>query len=515
VFINVTTTGQTPVSNFSANRTTISAGEYIQFTDLSTNSPTSWSWEYAPGGGPGGIQFSTAQNPQYAFSNNDYGNTWIITLWATNANGTAGSSKTITVLDTTPPGNVVKLMMTNHTKSSIAWGWSPPFFIHYNDIALYMTYKDGVWFQNVTTNTVNWTGLTANTSYVIGVRPVDISGNANPDIVNATGSTIAIQPVADFTASNVTPISGQNVVFTDTSTNLPTSWQWHFTSATGWSYNPTTQNVTTSFLGILSPITVSLTATNAGGTDTITRVNYINLLGLPVTPVANFTLTPSSPLIGQTVVLTDTSTNAPTTWHWYLCSSRPGMCFDYYTQNLTISFGTADSYSIALTAANTAGSNTMTKYIVILPPVPTTVPTPGPVTTATTAPYSTSEGYSPHMRDMAVTPLATVPIERLNNITEALFGGWNETNQTPQWEPIITNSVAVYTDFLGPVAFLLIFLIPFGMMWLAHGNMKLLSILGIIVGLFVNAYLPANYAAAAVICIVVAAATLVWSLFKQ
>ena len=52
------------------------------------------------------------------------------------------------------------------------------------------------------------------------------------------------------------------------------------------------------------------------------------------------------------------------------------------------------------------------------------------------------------------------------------------------------------------------------MMWLAHGNMKLLSILGIIVGLFVKAYLPANYAAAAVICIVVAAATLVWSLFK-
>ena len=119
------------------------------------------------------------------------------------------------------------------------------------------------------------------------------------------------------------------------------------------------------------------------------------------------------------------------------------------------------------------------------------------------------------MRNMAVTPLATVPIERLNNITEALFGGWNETNQTPNWEPVITNSVAVYTDFLGPVAFLLIFLIPFGMMWLAHGNMKLLSILGIIVGLFVNAYLPANYAAAAIICIVVAAATLVWSLFKQ
>ena len=73
----------------------------------------------------------------------------------------------------------------------------------------------------------------------------------------------------------------------------------------------------------------------------------------------------------------------------------------------------------------------------------------------------------------------------------------------------------VYTDYLGPIALLLVFLIPFLMMWLAHGNMKLLSILGVIVCGFVFIYLPANYQAAATICIVVSLATLVWSLFKQ
>jgi len=514
VFVNVSAATFAPVSNFTGNRTLLNTGEYVQFTDLSTNAPTNWTWSYQPDSLPGtGTVFSYAQNPQYPFTENDYGNVWTITLKTTNANGTSTFNRPnyITVRDITPPYNVTGLTMVSHTKTTILWSWTKPYYNHVNDTAKYMTYRDGVWLQNLSAATLSvlWTGLTENTAYVMGVRSVDIYDNANPYTVNATGSTIAIVPVADFTASNLHPTQTEVVTFTDTSTNAPTSWQWNFIG-TNWSYHPTTRNVSLSFNGVGEYITVELTAANEGGSNTTTRIAYIHITGIPVIPVSSFTQDILTGPIPFTVHFTDLSTNTPTTWTWNFGDGGFS-----YTKNPTHVYTVAGTYSATVQACNAGGCNTSAGTIITpYTPAPTTVPTTAPITTATTAPYSTSAGYSPHMRNMAVTPLATVPIERLNNITEALFGGWNETNQTPNWEPVITNSVAVYTDFLGPVAFLLIFLIPFGMMWLAHGNMKLLSILGIIVGLFVNAYLPANYAAAAIICIVVAAATLVWSLFK-
>ncbi|MBN1199189.1 MAG: PKD domain-containing protein [Bacteroidales bacterium] len=49
-----------PVPDFEADTTEICAGDGVNFTDLSTNNPVSWSWTF-PGGTPG---TSTAQNPQ-------------------------------------------------------------------------------------------------------------------------------------------------------------------------------------------------------------------------------------------------------------------------------------------------------------------------------------------------------------------------------------------------------------------------------------------------------------------
>jgi uncharacterized membrane protein YphA (DoxX/SURF4 family) len=68
---------------------------------------------------------------------------------------------------------------------------------------------------------------------------------------------------------------------------------------------------------------------------------------------------------------------------------------------------------------------------------------------------------------------------------------------------------------MGPIALLIIFLIPFGMIWMSHGNMKLLSILGFITCLFVFWYLPANYAYAAWICMGISCVGFMWGLWKQ
>jgi agmatine deiminase len=55
---------QPPDAQFTANHTSIYAGDSVQFTDLSTNSPTSWSWSF-PGGTPSS---STAQNPSVTYN---------------------------------------------------------------------------------------------------------------------------------------------------------------------------------------------------------------------------------------------------------------------------------------------------------------------------------------------------------------------------------------------------------------------------------------------------------------
>ncbi|MEN9699462.1 MAG: hypothetical protein RLZZ301_660 [Bacteroidota bacterium] len=95
--------------------------------------------------------------------------------------------------------------------------------------------------------------------------------------------TTPVAPVADFVASatNVTP--NTTVTFTDLSTGIPTSWAWSVTPATGWSYaagsSATSQNPQILFTTV-GQYTVSLTATNAQGSDAETKTNYIIVAAL-------------------------------------------------------------------------------------------------------------------------------------------------------------------------------------------------------------------------------------------
>ncbi|MBI2968607.1 MAG: PKD domain-containing protein, partial [Bacteroidetes bacterium] len=80
--------GTPPVAQFSASKTAVCGGLTINFTDLSTNSPTSWSWTIN-GGTPSS---STAQNPSGVVFNTP--GTYTISLIATNAAGNDTETKT-------------------------------------------------------------------------------------------------------------------------------------------------------------------------------------------------------------------------------------------------------------------------------------------------------------------------------------------------------------------------------------------------------------------------------------
>jgi lysyl endopeptidase len=96
-----------PVANFSGTPTTVAPGGTVAFTDLSSGSPTSWSWSISPGASGTdwaytGSTSSTSQNPQVIF--NTVGQ-YTIALTASNSIGSDTETKTnyITVQVSTGP----------------------------------------------------------------------------------------------------------------------------------------------------------------------------------------------------------------------------------------------------------------------------------------------------------------------------------------------------------------------------------------------------------------------------
>ena len=83
-------------------------------------------------------------------------------------------------------------------------------------------------------------------------------------------------PVAAFDGTPVSGIAPLNVLFTDASAGSISSWAWDFgDGGTSTLQNP---SHTYSSAGLFS---VALTVTGPGGSDTMTRTNYINVGGPP------------------------------------------------------------------------------------------------------------------------------------------------------------------------------------------------------------------------------------------
>ena len=130
-----------------------------------------------------------------------------------------------------------------------------------------------------------------------------------------------------FRASTTTPIVGQTVTFTDLSTNTPTSWVWSFSPSTvtyAGGTSSTSQNPQVQF-NAAGYYSVTLTATNAGGSDGETKTNYINaLVNPPVATIKLGTLTNPSPgtvLVPVTLEAINNpaaGNNLISSWNWFI-----------------------------------------------------------------------------------------------------------------------------------------------------------------------------------------------------
>ena len=124
-------------------------------------------------------------------------------------------------------------------------------------------------------------------------------------------ATLQAQPVANFTATPLTGCAPMLVTFTNTSTGNPTSFQWTLgNSATSVLPNPTTTYT------IPGTYTVTLTVSNASGTDVETKTNYITVLA---NPIVNFTVNDTASCPPLNAIFTNTSnpvTPGPATYNW-------------------------------------------------------------------------------------------------------------------------------------------------------------------------------------------------------
>ena len=181
---------------------------------------------------------------------------------------------------------------------------------------------------------------------------------ANTSITNTTTKYINVTatppptPIAAFVGTPTTVTAGSSVQFTDQSLNSPTSWLWVFGDGSG----NTNQNPLHTYTSV-GNYTVNLTATNTGGSNTLSKVNYIQVVALAA-PVANFTSNVSSGQHPLAVQFTDTSSNVPTSWVWSFGDGGISS-----VQNPLHTFTSGGNYTVNLTAYNAAGNSTVTHYI--------------------------------------------------------------------------------------------------------------------------------------------------------
>jgi PKD repeat protein len=330
-----------PIASFTASTTTGIAPLSVTFSDKSIGLPTAWSWNFGDNSA-----ISLQQNPIHTFTATG---TYTVTLIARNING---SSSTSTQIIASPKPVLPIASFTASTTTGIA-----PLPVTFSDKSIGLP---TAWSWNFGDNSAISSQqnpihtFTATGTYTVTLTASNINGSSSTS-TQIIASSKPVLPVASFTASTTTGITTSPITFTDTSTNIPTSWSWNFGDGT----TATTQSVSHTFTKA-GKYTVSLTVKNAAGGATATKTVTINT---PKVPVASFITSSTSGTITSGITFTDTSTNTPTSWSWNFGDSTTAT-----TQSVSHTFTKAGKYTVSLTVKNAVGSAKATKTVTISTP---------------------------------------------------------------------------------------------------------------------------------------------------
>lgn len=231
------------------------------FTDASTNGPTRWAWDFGDGG------TSTQQNPSHTFP---LGGTYNVTLTVSNDGGSSSKSKFVTVslgtapeasFDATPNGLNVRFTDTSKNNPT-SWSWD------FGDGGTSTQQNPSHTYAAAGNYTVVLTASNAAGSNS-ATKVITVSANANP-------------PVANFCYRR----NKLAVVFSDFSTQGPTSWKWDFGDC---STSPSTCQSTLQNPGhtyaAAGTFVVVLEVSNSAGQSSISKFVEVNTTTVDLVPI--------------------------------------------------------------------------------------------------------------------------------------------------------------------------------------------------------------------------------------
>jgi|GEM_PF-326412 len=299
---------------------------------------------------------------------------------------------------------------------------------------------------------------TYTSSGVYSVKLVAASCAGNDSLIRNAYIQVALNsaPVSDFIANTLTPNSSTQVQFNDLSTCNPTSWSWSFSPSTVTFVNGTNNTsqhpqVTFQQNGYYS---VTLTATNANGSDQEIKTSYINVINCTYCTtsysdtndewISNFSFNtiqnPSTSTTYSNFTNLSTDVIRDSTYSVSVGITVNGTyterCVVFIDWNQNCTFGTGESYSLG----SINGSGTLTSNITVPATALTgptrmrvsmrynTVPTGCDVTT-----YGEAEDYT--LMILATPPCNAPTNLQANNITDSsavLF--WQQTGNVSAWE---------------------------------------------------------------------------------
>lgn len=291
---------EAPVADFEADVTSISPGGSVNFTDLSTNGPNSWLWDF-----DGGVGTTNVKNPQNVVFNN--AGCYEITLTASNAIGSDSETKTCYI-------EVIQLPTADFSADSltIIQGGT----VDFTDLSTgnpddwNWTFPGSVQGSSSAQNPVN---IQYNSLGCFGVKlQVFKQGVEGTQEIKACYINVIEAPVANFEADITTIAVGGTVDFTDLSTGDGDSWTWSFPGSNQGSSN--IQNPTGIRYDTPGSYGVSLTVEASGiASDSETKSSYIKVVELPS---ASFVASDTIIDINSSIDFTDLSTGNPDGWYW-------------------------------------------------------------------------------------------------------------------------------------------------------------------------------------------------------
>lgn len=164
------------------------------------------------------------------------------------------------------------------------------------------------------------------------------------------------KPVASFTYTPVINLVAPVTIYFNNTSENATSYLWETSDGSRSTEKEVKLTIRTG-----STITMTLTATGKGGTDTYSRT--ITVANTPVTtpqPTAGFTYSPSQNLVAPAdVAFTNTSANA-TSYKWDFGDGTTST-----TANPTRQFTKDGTYSVKLTATSAGGFSDVSKNLVV------------------------------------------------------------------------------------------------------------------------------------------------------